>query len=246
MSMESGFFDAIHDSGTGKYDREYSSSQFMELFSLFFTSGIFANYGKEFAVEANGTMNVMVGTGFAFIDGAWLKNTEDYQVTIVSNSTSNKRIDGIFLRKSTIDRKCDVVYRAGDVTPINSNVTKELLVCKINVESGTSALTQSNVVDMRATSDCGFVAAAIQQLTVSELYAQFTQQFTEWMEAEQQDFTTWFNNIKNQLTSDAAGNLQLQIDNLVTQSNGYATKSELPVYTYDESSETLSITLPTL
>ena len=55
MAIASGFFDAIKDS-QGEYDRSYGASQFMELFSLFFTNGIFADYGDEFAVEANGCL----------------------------------------------------------------------------------------------------------------------------------------------------------------------------------------------
>lgn len=214
MSMTSGFFNAVYDSSTQTYDRDYSSSQFMELFSLFFSSGVFANWGDEFAVEANGTMTVTVGSGFAFIDGAWLKNPEDYPIVITSNSSSATRVDGIFLQKNLTNRQCGVVYRTGDITPVSNNTKKELLLYKVNVASGATSLTQSSLVDMRPTDSCGFVASAIQQLSVSELYAQFTEQFTEWMEAEQQDFTKWFNGIKGQLSSDAAGNLQLEISNL--------------------------------
>ena len=240
MAITSGFFDAIKDS-QGEYDRSYGASQFMELFSLFFTNGIFADYGDEFAVEANGTMVVTVGKGFAFIDGAWLKNDGELAITVVSNSTSNARVDGVFLKKDLINRKCDIEYRAGDVAPISNNTTKELLLCKISVASGASSIVQGSVEDMRATSECGFVAAAVQQLSVSELYAQFTQQFTAWMDAEQQDFTAWFNRIKGQLSSDAAGSLQLQVNELASSS---ANKAEIPTYAYDASSETLSITLP--
>ena len=143
------------------------------------------------------------------------------------------RIDGIFLKKDLTNRKCDIEYRAGDVTPVSNNTTKELLLCKISVGSGTSSITQAVIEDMRATEQCGFVAGAVQQLSVSELYAQFTEQFNQWMEAEQQSFTTWFNGIKGQLSTDAAGNLQLQIEDLKVKSRNYS---------YDEETCTLSIT----
>lgn len=37
----------------------------------------------------------------------------------------------------------------------------------------------------------------------------------EWIASEQSDFLTWFNQMKGQLSTDAAGNLQQQIDNIV-------------------------------
>lgn len=215
--IESGFFDTYKDEATGKFDREYSSAQFRELFSLFFTNGIFVNYGDEFAVTANGTMEVSVGGGFAFIDGAWLKSSEVVPFTVPNNSTISERVDGIFLQSSLLDRNCSIVYREADIEPIRNNTTQELLICTITVPSDASSLTQSNVTDMRPTEQCGFVGGAVQQLSVSELYAQFTQQFTEWMEAEQADFDAWLENVKNQLSEDAAGNLQLQIETLEQQ-----------------------------
>lgn len=211
--IESGFFNTYVDEATGKFDREYSSAQFRELFSLFFTNGIFVNYGEEFATTVS-IMEVSVKSGFAFINGAWLKNSEAKSFTVPSNSTTSERIDGIFLQSSLLDRNCSIVYREADVVPIINDTVQELLIYTVTVPSDASSLTQSNVTDMRPTDQCGFVGGAVQQLSVSELYAQFTQQFTEWMEAEQADFNAWYENVKNQLSEDAAGNLQLQIEAL--------------------------------
>lgn len=213
MSITSGFFDALYDSSSGTYDREYSSQQFMDIFSMFFTNGIFAKYGKEFAPSATGsTMAVTIGAGFAFINGAWIKSTESKSFSVPSNSTSSTRVDGVFLRKNISDRACSIQYKSGDITPLNTSTIKELLICKVNVSSGATSISQSNIVDMRPTEQCGFVAGAVQQLSVSELYAQFTEQFTDWMNAEQESFDEWFESIKGKLSEDSAGNLQLQID----------------------------------
>lgn len=213
-SVESGFFNTYKDDLTGKLDREYSSAQFRELFSLFFTNGVFVNYGKEFAVTANGTMEVTVNEGFAFINGAWAKNAEPTSFTIPSNETAQKRVDGIFVQSSLLNRDCAIVYKEGIIEPEKTEITFELLLCTITVESSAYSITQSNITDMRPTKQCGFVGGAVQQMDVSEMYTQFAQQFTEWMEAEQEDFNAWYAGIKGQLSEDAAGNLQVQVNEL--------------------------------
>ena len=78
-----------------------------------------------------------------------------------------------------------------------------------------AAITQSSISDTRADSSvCGLITQLIDQIDTSE----FMQQLTTWQEeyaAEQQAaFSTWFEAMKDQLSEDAAGNLQLEIDNL--------------------------------
>lgn len=213
--ITSGFFDATtYDESTGHWDKEYTSNQFMELFSLFFKSGIFADYGSEFAVKAYNGLSVAVSSGFAFIEGAWLKNTEDYIITVSPNTSSNARIDGIFLQKDVVSGECKIISRQNDSVPQRTSVVFELLIAKISVLPGVSEITQSQIEDTRPTDNCGFVAGAVEQLSVSELYAQFGAQFAEWLTQKQIEFNTWFNSMKGQLSTDAAGNLQNEIDNL--------------------------------
>lgn len=245
--ITSGFFDATsYDEETGKWDKEYTAEQFGKLFSLFFTNGIFANYGEQFAVTAAGNMVVNVGTGFAFINGAWVENDSTYQITLASNMSDSTRVDGIFLTKDTVNGEITIEYRSGDVTPISTETLKELLLAEITVASNATSITQSSIVDKRPFDTCGFVSAAIQQLTVEQLYVQFTQEFTEWMAQRKEDFDIWFELIKGQLSTDAAGNLQLQL-NEVSESTELGIneiKSSLPTYMYDSTTGILNVTIP--
>ena len=91
----------------------------------------------------------------------------------------------------------------------------ELGLALITVAANQSAITQSSITDTRADSSvCGLITQLIDHIDTSE----FMQQLTTWQEeysAEQQAaFTVWFNEMKDQLSEDAAGNLQLEIDNL--------------------------------
>lgn len=244
QAIESGFFNAQYDEATGTYDREYSSAQFRELFSLFFTNGIFVNYGEEFFVEATNSLSINVGSGFGFINGSWSKNPDTISFSIPANTTGVVRTDGVFLQSSILERDCFIVYKEGDVTPVQSSVETELLLCTITVPSGASSINQAQITDMRATDKCGFVGGAVQQMSVSGLYAQFTQQFTEWMTAEQLAFDAWFENIKEQLSTDAAGNLQLQVNDLNTNLSSLSSETANKfdqLFSYDESTGELVI-----
>lgn len=250
QAIESGFFNAQYDEATGTYDREYSSAQFRELFSLFFTNGIFVNYGEEFFVEATNSLSINVGSGFGFINGSWSKNPDTISFSIPANTTGVIRTDGVFLQSSILERDCFIVYKEGDVTPVQSSVETELLLCTITVPSGASSINQAQITDMRATDKCGFVGGAVQQMSVSGLYAQFTEQFTQWMEAEQEDFEDWFDGIKNRLSTDQAGSLQLQIDDLDTKVDNVATATNTSIEllkttlaTFNETTGTLTFNL---
>lgn len=243
--ITSGFFDATsYDEETGKWDKEYTAEQFGKLFSLFFTNGIFVNYGEQFAVTAAGNMVVNVGTGFAFINGAWVENDAAYPITITSNITDSVRVDGIFLTKDTVNGEITIEYRSGDVTPVITETLQELLIAEISVDSNATSITQSSITDKRPFDTCGFVSATIQQLSVEQLYVQFTQEFTDWMTQRKEEFDTWFEAIKGQLSTDAAGNLQLQVNQVdekvnktLNEVNGKLTN----MYSYDESTTTLYI-----
>lgn len=114
-------------------------------------------------------------------------------------------------------------------------------ICYIYRAAGSTAITQANITNMIGTTTTPFVTGILQTVNLDTLLGQwedeldqfidteedaFNDWFDEmkadllaeqalldtWIASEQADFTTWFNNVKNQLGSDAAGNLQNEID----------------------------------
>lgn len=76
-----------------------------------------------------------------------------------------------------------------------------------------AAVTQASVKDTRADDRvCGWVIGNTGTIDATQLLAQLNTAFNEW-----------FNAMKNQLTTDAAGNLQTQINN-IKSSLKYGTK----------------------
>lgn len=102
----------------------------------------------------------------------------------------------------------------------------EIRIAKINIPAGTTAITTDLIEDTRFnSSDCGNVICAVQTPDFTNILDQYkalwdsmikaeTQDFEKWFKEQTENFDVWFERIKGQLSEDAAGKLQLEIDNL--------------------------------
>lgn len=115
----------------------------------------------------------------------------------------------------------------------------ELQLATISIPASSIRITQAQITDTRMNASvCGWVTGVVDQIDTTTLFNQFETYFNEfkennqadyesWTEAQkaeydewydthinqwQTEFDTWFQNIKNQLGEDVAGNLQNQID----------------------------------
>lgn len=189
-------------------------------------------------------MSVDVAIGDAYINGCWYQNTsvKNLQINIASGSLD--RIDLVVLRwsKATRDIKAEIVTGTAAATAQAPALQRdeniyELCLAKILVNRASTQITNSMIVDTRSNNDlCGFVHGVVDQIDTTNLFQQFTatfneffdegsQEFSDWVlqkqeeynnfvESKNNDFTAWFDDIKSQLTEDVAGSLQLQINNV--------------------------------
>ena len=219
----SGFFTSkIVD---GKYDRSYTAEQFAQYFSTFIGNGIFAGGDALVVSTASDGMKVNVTAGKAWINGYWYENNSTAQVELNLANGTQDRIDAIVLRWSNTDRSISLAVKTG--TPASSPVSPtldrdadnyELCLAYVKVPKGTTVVQQSNITDTRLNADvCGIVGALVEQWDMSQYGAQLNAWFTEYKNTSQSEFTTWFNSMKGQLSEDAAGNLQVEIDALQTK-----------------------------
>ena len=204
MAENSGFFNAVESAGV--YDRVYDASDFATLFKLFMTNGVFANPSNQLQVVAKSGLTVTIKAGYAFIEGYWYELTEDKDLTLTANSTSTARYSVIVCKLDRSSRKISVAVRDNQTSV---GVTRdgniyELMLAYVNMAVGASSISQSNIVDVRTNEQlCGIVKGSVDQINTNDLFAQYTAAFSEW-----------FNRIKGQLTTDAAGNLQTQITDM--------------------------------
>lgn len=204
MAEKSGFFNA-RETEEGTYDREYDAEQFAEYFANFVSNGVYANPANQLKVvlAPSKPFVVIVRKGKAYIDGYWYELTEDMEVTISANTKSYAIKDVICCTLDKTERKVSIVLKEDVITdyPANNNTQHDLVLSTILVQPNASKLNAEDITDKRPDKTyCGFVTGMIDQIDTTELFKQYDEAFK-----------AWFNEMKDQLSTDAAGNLQTQI-----------------------------------
>ncbi|MBR5952801.1 MAG: hypothetical protein IKZ85_05970, partial [Pseudobutyrivibrio sp.] len=87
-------------------------------------------------------------------------------------------------------------------------------LCYITVNHGTTAITAAMIENCVGTNVCPFITGILETAHISDLLVQWQAQWNEWLNSEQNNFETWFESIRGQLDEDAAGHLQLEIDDI--------------------------------
>lgn len=201
-------------------DRTYDANSFSEWLQKFFTTGVFQD---DLQVVASGGMNVTVGTGYANINGKVRFFDTAEQITVSPASGSYPRIDTIVIERNDTDREISVKYVTGayagtdpvPTAPIRSGAIYQIVLAQIYVGVGVTELTQAVITDKRADNTvCGWVVGTVDHIDVQQMTAQTNEQILEW-----------FDDMKDQLSTDAAINLQNQINTI----NSKIAVTEVPV-----------------
>ena len=201
-------FDAVQTNGV--YDREYTSDDFASYFGKFIGNGIYAKNGDCLEVVAdNNSMYLTVKNGAVFINGR-AKDWESTQQIRLSNADGlYNRYDAVVARLNIVER--DITIKVIEGTPASSptapNIVRnddvyDLLLAQVLVRTGVSTIGQSDVVDKRSTSLCGFVTGLIDQIDAEAFFEQYERAFTQEFGEYQNEFVTWFDSIKNILGED--------------------------------------------
>lgn len=126
-------------------------------------------------------------------------------------------------------------------TLIKANNLYQYPICYIYRKAGSTKILQADITNMVGSEETPFITGLMQTISLSELLGQWEDELdqfvasetadfdaefqklkedmiaaaavlTEWTESEQATIIDWFNRMKDQLSTDAAGHLQLQID----------------------------------
>lgn len=189
-------------------------------------------------------MQVRALSGQGFIKGYWYENTTDFVMPIAIADGVLNRKDIIVLQLGTSERSICLKVKQGDfaVNPVAPTVRRdddyfELELAEIYIPAGTVKIVDALITDKRTDEDvCGFVMGVIQQFDTTFIYNQvqadlrdfkngeetdfdawaraFKQGMLNWETAQKASFITWFNEMKDQLSEDAAGHLQNQITDI--------------------------------
>ena len=222
MAISYGFFDARQSSG-GTYDRVYTAEQMSKYFKGLISDGVLMNEGSALAVSASSGMVIQVGTGRAFLDSRWMQNDTVLDLTVADAHAVLHRKDIVVAQLDYDNRLIDIMIKTGTAasTPSAPTVTRsasyfELELAEISVPAGTTAITQTLITDKRADEDvCGYVTGLIEQIDTETFWTQL-----------QDAFLAWFDEMKDQLDEDAAGHLQLEIDDIIENQLGIAVEAD--------------------
>lgn len=255
MSVSSGFFNSLNG------DRKYNAAQMSAIFDGLIIDGVFASIGTAFAVKAVGGLTVNVGIGKAWFDHTWTVNDSILPMTAPEAEVLLDRIDAVVLEVNGTEsvRENTIKFVKGNPSsaPSRPTLTNEGNVhqyplCYIYRKYGTAVINQADITPMIGTESTPFVTGILQTISLDELLGKWqdeldrftdarSQEVDDWIAQEENDFTTWFNEMKadlqqeqtvldqwiaseqadflawynqmkDQLSGDVAGNLQLEID----------------------------------
>lgn len=190
-------------------DRLYDADSFSEWLKKFFTTGVF---NGDLQVLAASGMDVTVQTGYANIEGKVRFFDTATTFTLAPASGTYPRIDTIVVERNDTDREITVKYVQGTYSgntptptaPVRAAGVYQIVLAQIYVAVGATEIAQGNITDTRANNTlCGWVVGTVDRVDVEQMTAQV-----------QDEMETWFEGMKDQLSEDAAINLQNQINTI--------------------------------
>lgn len=234
MTVTYGFYDSL--SG----DRKYNATQMGQIFKGIISDGVFSSVGSGLVVSVNTGMTLNVASGRAWFNNTWTDNDSTLIVTVQASEAVLNRIDAV-----VVEINSDVGTRANSIkvikgTPASSPVAPTMAntstlhqypLAYVSVLAGVTSITADKLTNKIGSTDCPFAAGAVPIFDFGTL-------LNGW----QTQFTTWYNNLVNQLSGSQVTNLQAQIDVL----NAIIAKQDNYVITPTIASNNLTLSIKTL
>ena len=233
----------VDSNGMPILDRAETSDLFALLFAKLVSNGVLASPADCFQVlSGDSGLSVKVQPGFGMVNGRFAYNASEETLILETAPTSYSRIDWVVLRCNYRERLCELAIKKGeaasspkapDLQQPASGDYYELGLAQVKISANQSVVSQSNITDTRADSRyCGYITQLIDHLDTSVFSAQLIKWNQEYQARADADlekikddlsnyetesryiFDEWFSSVKGQLSTDAAGSLQNEIDNL--------------------------------
>ena len=223
MAITSGFFNSLDG------DRKYDARQMSEIFDGVILDGVFMSIGDALKTVPSSGMTVAVGSGRAWFLHTWTKNDSDYLITVSSAESVLNRIDTIVLDVDNTESVRANTIKLIKGTPasdakrpvlINTEDHKQIPLADILIPAGATALTATNITNIVGTEECPYVTGPLSVIKNDDIVA-----------AWQEEFDTWFEDVKGTLGSDTAGNLYNLIQQKVDKTDVVDSEEEISLVT---------------
>lgn len=202
MAYRSGFFNAKQNTD-GSYDRTYDANDISNYLGGLISDGVVQSSADALQVSVEqASMQVQIRPGRAFLNNRWFTADSVITLPLTRAHGTLSRITAVALHFDEVNREVipvciDGTLASSPVAPQLDN--KYLLLALVTVPVNPSNLSQITVIDSRK-----FVHALVNYDFDQSVLQK------EYIKA----FNAWFEEIKGQLGTDAAGNLQNQINAL--------------------------------
>lgn len=215
MAFSCGFYNSLNG------DRKYNARQVSELFDGIIRDGVYASIGDKLVVKQGTGMQITVGTGRAWFNHSWSLVDAEYPLTVDQSDLILDRIDAVVLEvnESTEVRDNSIKMVKGTAasspqkpTMTDTEFVHQYPLAYISIKKGVTEITTADIEINVGKDNCPYVTSILEAVSIEELYAQWEAQFKGWEEGQKTQFEEWFERIKGQLSEDAAGNLQMQVD----------------------------------
>lgn len=200
MAYRSGFFNAKQNMD-GSYDRTYDANDISNYLGGLISDGVVQSSADALQVSVEqASMQVQIRPGRAFLNNRWFTADSVITLPLTRAHGTLSRITAVALHFDEVNREVipvcvDGTLASSPAAPQLDN--KYLLLALVAVPANPSNLSKITVSDSRK-----FVHALVNYDFDQSVLQR------EYIKA----FNAWFEGVKNQLGTDAAGNLQNQIN----------------------------------
>lgn len=204
MSLTFGFYNSV--SG----DRVYDAVQISSIFDGIIEDGVFSSIGSKLMVIPGTGMNIIVGTGRAWFNHSWTNNDSPLVLSVATANAAWTRKDIVVLEVNSDNavraNSLKIITGVPALNPVLPTLTSTEYVHQyplayLEIGPNVTEVNASKITNMVGSDQTPYVIGVVNTISIADLMAQFESQFSNW-----------FEEMKDQLSTDAAGNLQVQLD----------------------------------
>lgn len=154
MTFKYGFYNSVGG------DRVYDADDMASILGGIINDGVYSGFGDEFAVTASTGINVIVGTGRAWLLNTWSYNDAALTLTLPASNALQPRYDLVILEvdKSTAVRTNAIKVLAGTpaASPVNPTLTfngvkNQYALARVLRPKNSSTISAGNITNMIGT-----------------------------------------------------------------------------------------------
>jgi hypothetical protein len=189
--VTSGFYDSLN------HDRRYSSIQFGSIFDGVIQDGVFQHVGSRLMVSQNSGMMINVGTGRAWFNHTWTYNDSILPLTVPQSEVILDRVDAVVLEVDAREEGRINAIKIVKGTPTSKNAKPPAMLKEknrwqyplayIKVAAGVTSIRTADITNKVGTSDCPFVTAPLDKMSIDDLVKQWADQWRVFYENETAD-----------------------------------------------------------